>query len=150
MDNYTLERLRLICQGEPSSQLVEFCDNVWRKLQLGGGGGYLSLEALSIIAALEDTEPPCDHDYQTLEDESRLCFKCDSRIEPPPEEESSSLTKKDIGQRVIVRTFPEATGMKGVFMGKGPGGRYFIKYDDYPDDDDPILESPDRVEGIDG
>lgn len=150
MDNYTLERLRLICQGEPSSQLVEFCDNVWRKLQLGGGGGYLSLEALSIIAALEDTEPPCDHDYQTLEDESRLCFKCDSRIEPPPEEESSSLTKKDIGQRVIVRTFPEATGMKGVFMGKGPGGRYFIKYDDYPDDDDPILESPDRVEVIDG
>ena len=150
MDNYTLERLRLICQGEPSSQLVEFCDNVWRKLQLGGGGGYLSLEALSIIAALEDTEPPCDHDYQTLEDESRLCFKCDSRIEPPPEEESSSLTKKDIGQRVIVRTFPEATGMKGGFMGKGPGGRYFIKYDDYPDDDDPILESPDRVEVIDG
>ena len=150
MDNYTLERLRLICQGEPSSQLVEFCDNVWRKLQLGGGGGYLSLEALSIIAALEDTEPPCDHDYQTLEDESRLCFKCDSRIEPPPEEESSSLTKKDIGQRVIVRTFPEATGLKGVFMGKGPGGRYFIKYDDYPDDDDPILESPDRVEVIDG
>ena len=150
MDNYTLERLRLICQGEPSSQLVEFCDNVWRKLQLGGGGGYLSLEALSIIAALEDTEPPCDHDYQTLEDESRLCFKCDSRIEPPPQDESSSLTKKDIGQRVIVRTFPEATGMKGVFMGKGPGGRYFIKYDDYPDDDDPILESPDRVEVIDG
>ena len=150
MDNYTLERLRMICQGEPSSQLVNFCDDVWRKLQLGGGGGHLSLEALSLMAALDDTEVPCDHDYQTLEDGTRLCFKCDNRIAPPPEDQPVLLTKDDAGKRVIVRTFPEAIGMKGVFMGKGPGGRYFIKYDDYPDEDDPILESPDRVEVIDG
>jgi hypothetical protein len=150
MDNYTIERLRMICQGEPSSQLVDFCDNVCGKLQLGGGGGHLSLEALSIMAALDDTEAPCDHDYQTLEDGTRLCFKCDNRISPPPEDQPILLTKEDAGKRVIVRTFPEATGMKGVFMGKGPGGRYFIKYDDYPDEDEPVLESPDRVEVIDG
>ena len=150
MDNYTLERLRMICQGEPSSQLIGFCDNVSRKLQLGGGGGHLSLETLSIMAALDDTEAPCDHDYQTLEDDTRLCFKCDKRIAPPPEDPPPTLTKEDAGKRVIVRTFPEATGMKGVFVGKGPGGRYFIKYDDYPDEDEPILESPDRVEVIDG